>query len=174
VDVSANLTPAGGLDITSSFVATPFSFDDTLLSFHVHANQGPITAIELDFDGFFMGLAIASVTETAKDVHGNVVGFLNVSCSNLGCDRQDPAYERFDIPLNGAYTDLYITKDINVTAAGGFAGASYVHQGYVTATQVPEPGSMALLGAGVLGLVLFSPRRGAARARSRRGSSVRL
>src|SRR4051794_10250949 len=156
VDVSGD--PSNGLDITSSFVAAPFSFDDTLLMYHVHANVGAISAIELDFDGFFQGLAIASVTETVKNAQGTIVGYLQVSCSTFACDRQDPPYEAFDIPLNGAYGDLYVTKDINVTGALGFASTSYIHQGYTT--EVPEPASMVLLGTGLLGMGLVRQRHG--------------
>jgi PEP-CTERM motif len=157
IDVSGNITPAKGLDIKSSFVAAPLSFDDAVLTYHVHAKAGAISAIELDFDGFFQGLAIASVTETVKDNKGHIVGYLQVSCSTFACERQDPPYEAFDIPLSGTYTDLYITKDINVTGVLGFASTSYIHQGYTV--EVPEPGPLALLGTGLLGIGLFGRRK---------------
>jgi hypothetical protein len=119
-----------------------------------HASQ---TARGLDFDGFFLGLAIASVTETVKDSHGTIVGFLTVSCATFGCDRQDPPYEQFDIPLTGTYTDLFITKDINVTGVLGFASTSYIHQGYTA--EVPEPTTLALLGSGLLGGGMLGRRK---------------
>jgi hypothetical protein len=48
IDVSGNTTPAKGLDIKSSFVAAPFSFSDAVLTYHVHAKAGKISAIELN------------------------------------------------------------------------------------------------------------------------------
>ena len=57
-------------------------------------------------------------------------------------------------------TEMWIVKD--VVANGGIAGSggsAHISEFYQTFSQVPEPGSLALLFAGALGLVGFAFRR---------------
>ena len=56
------------------------------------------------------------------------------------------------------YTTLHVQKDILGAAGTGAASMSFVDQTY-SQTSVPEPGTVGLLGIGILGLVGYSWRR---------------
>jgi len=157
IDVSAT---GGNLTIQSGFVAGLNSFDDALLTYHVHSDAG-IDAIDLSFNGSFLGLAVTGVTEIVRTGPGQfapIVGALTVSCSTgLPCDLQDPAFETPpDIPLTGTFKDLWITKDIVVAAGIGTGTISVIGQSF---HQVPEPASMAIFGSALVGIGLLRRRR---------------
>jgi len=146
------------LEIQGPFSATNLgnsgvAFLDALIGFDVMAKNGnPITNIELAFNGAFEGLARASVTETARDMDGNIIGQLKVTNSGAGTDLQDPVLEAGDFDLLYPVSKLNITKDILVQAGpGSSAEISLIGQNYVK--DVPEPGTMGgLLVLGSLGL----------------------
>ncbi|MBV1799802.1 PEP-CTERM sorting domain-containing protein [Siccirubricoccus sp. G192] len=149
-------TSGGNLNLASGFTAGFGTFDDALITYQV-TSATPITSIGLTFNGTFLGLAVASVTETVYSdaARTNIVAQVEVSCSLLGCNRSEV------IPLGAGYTTLYVTKDINVSAADlGLAQISSIGQSFHT-TPVPEPASLALFGLGLLGLGLAGRRQAA-------------
>lgn len=153
IKVNTITSPGNGIQISSGFTAFPKSFDDAVIDYHVSSTVGAINSVGLDFNGYFFGQAISSVTESVYS-GDQLIGFAMVSCGvDAGCSRTD------DITLNGSYSNLYIQKDINVSAYTGLAGISIIDQTFGVDATAPEPGSMALLGTGLLGAALFLRRR---------------
>ena len=157
IKINENST-AFDLEIQGPFSATNLgntgvAFLDALISFDVMAKNGSdISNIELAFNGAFDDLGRASVTETARDMSGNIIGQLTVTNSGAGTDLQDPVLEAGDFDLLYPVSKLNVTKDILVQAGpGSSAEISLIGQNYTKS--VPEPGTMGgLLVLGSLGL----------------------
>ena len=149
-----------GISFSSGFTAMGegLNFSDAVLTFRASAAPGAagIAGVSLGFNGTFLGMAVASVTETVRDAATlRQLAFLEVACDPYECRRNDPVAGYMD--LGAGYAELLIQKDINVSAFRGRAQISIVDQGF--RTHVPEPASMALFGVGLLGLALGRRRR---------------
>lgn len=141
-DVGFELIIAG-LGVTSGAA-------DLALKYTVSAPSAIITDAHLSFTGSAVGTGLASVAEKLCPVGGTCL---------------DDILEVFDSPFATVTQDftfftpvqtIKVSKDIAVLAGNkGFATISIVTQ---TFTQVPEPATLVLLGAGLIGAAFMGPR----------------
>jgi hypothetical protein len=152
-DVTALAPPPPGIQFSSALSVLNVASADAALTFNV-ASTSAISAVGLSFNSNFLGLDVNSVTEDVYTAQGGtLVGTATVFCGTVtGC----AATTVDDVTLNGSYTSLYITKDINLSgfAAGAFGSISIIQQTFTSAT--PEPISVSLIGGG---LALFGLAR---------------
>ena len=99
---------------------------------------------------YFNGTAVSSVTEDIYNLaNGDLIGQFSVGTS--------PGSPTADIILSENATDIRMVKDIGLNySAPGPTVISIVDQQF---SQVPEPASLALLGAGLLALGIGRNRR---------------
>ena len=146
VNVGAITTPVTGLQFSTlgGFAVMGGSQEDTLLGYTVTSTSG-ITNVGLAFTPVFEGHAIDSVTE-AIYAPGSItpIAQLKVICDSNSCGGSE------EIALNGSYTTLDVTKDIQLDSHYGASQFSFVDQTFTEGSATPEPASLALIGAGLL------------------------
>ena len=167
IDVSALSSPPSGIQFSTDLAVLGASSADAALTFSVSAPNG-INDVGLSFNSTFLGTDINSVTENIYAQGGNLVGYGAVFCGPItGCSGSTLS----DIALTGTYTDLYITKDINLSsfpsssgpvaslAADSYGSTSIITQTFAN-TASPEPVSILLTGGGLLSLIGLWKRTG--------------
>lgn len=146
IDVASLGSNPTGIQFSTNLAVLGVSSADAALAFNLTSAQS-ITSVGLSFNSNFLGMDVNSVTENIYDaVNGALVGTMTVHCGvNTGC-----ASTTVDsVNLNGAYTSLYVTKDINLSS---FDSASSGTTSIVTQTftATPEPMSVAMIGGGLV------------------------
>ncbi len=155
IAVSTITIPGIGIEFgASNFLAANGAVNDIRINYTVTASASAITAVGLYFNAIYAGDAVSSVTETIYNTLGTEItqATVQVGSSLFG----SPAILSDNIALNGGYTTLNVSKDINLTSlTNSSTQFSYVDQTF-TLSSAPEPGTSALMGGGLMlfGLVL--------------------
>jgi hypothetical protein len=163
VNVTA-LTGDTGLrfqDFFVSFSGPVNSALDVLITYDVQVLDPTqsIESISLGFNGTANGLAFTNVVESAFDADGNLVGQAEVLTP--------PPTLQTEVVLDSPQQFLHIVKDIGLVSFASegttsTATISFIDQDFhQTGDEIPEPATLALFGAGLMGLGLLRRRKAA-------------
>jgi PEP-CTERM motif len=150
-----------GFELTGPFLVADGHAGDMVLNYTVTAIQNGITDVHLFQNGTFTGAGItgnaAAVSETVFH-SGTPIANLNTIGTSGGAVVLGLTDEA-TLP-GGPFNTLDVKKDISVaTIAGGLGSGAHISIIDQTFTTVPEPGTLLLGSAGLIGLVGFGRKR---------------
>jgi hypothetical protein len=143
---------AGGWNVGTQ-AAGVSSFQDSVVTFDVMMQVPFITDLHLFFNGSLTGTGLTSVAESFCLNHA-LPGCPGGSSGQINVTNPPPAFNSavFFAPVQL----VSISNEINATSGGN--GTASISQVINTISNSPEPATIALMGAGLLGLGLFRKR----------------
>ena len=165
--VTGNTSPDGLFGITiggafsaSTLAALSTATEDVLITYDATTTGGALFSdVHMDFNGQATGLALASVTETVNNLANpfQLLGQITVDTGTPLTSLTAFANLTSQVPGISVSKDILLAAVSN-TGTNPFSSAtiSFIHQNF---SQVPEPASLTLLGAGLLGLASLIRRK---------------
>jgi PEP-CTERM motif len=126
-------------------------------------STGLATVFQLSLDTFTNNALDVTQTEVFNvSVNGSVVGSVSVPGAGVGAGTPQTLTQAFSFgAISGPNYDVRFTVT-SPTIGVGLGSIGFIHDGTsssVTLTEAPEPGTMLLLGGGLLGLVIRRMRK---------------
>lgn len=144
-----------GIEIQGAFHDLNGTGSDALLTYTVHVTNPNFEISDAHIQGnptVVGGTGSMSVVETFLPLTNRMTIYDNVLSSSTSTQLSDSTL------FSPTVSTLTVQKDILATSGTGLASLSLIDQTY-SQVQVPEPGTLALLGIGGLGLVGYGWRR---------------
>jgi hypothetical protein len=141
-----------GLEFQGGFRSNPGHTSDALIQYVVTSLGGKIIGAYVQGNPKVIGgTGSLVVTDTFVPDVPNSLKIFNIVPPNSS--------KLTDTTSFAPHQSLHVQKDIHGIGGTGLATLSFVDQAYIQAAIVPEPGSLALLAMGVIGVTAYGWRR---------------